>query len=402
MKKSKKKIISNTFYTIVSALLMNGVLQLIVNPILNKYMGDEQMGLMLYIMGLVAIVCPTVGQALNTSRLIVRRDYEISNGDYNVLLLIFSSICICVTMLAAQNTIHTVLDGSITTIIILLTIFRYYGDVEYRLNLNYKNYLYYYSILTIGYLLGLGLFFVMGKWFWVYLIGEGAALLYLSVTGTIFKGFFKTTEYFVTAFQRGGILVFSYLINNITLNIDRLVLKNMIGNEAVTQYYVVSLIGKTMVILVAPINTIMISYLTKKKENIDRKQYMMLVGIGAIVSIVFLMCAIIATPVFIKLFYGNKMYNSVKIIMIWVNIGQVLNMYAGFLLMLILSFTKEKWQIILQVVHLIVMVVLVLICTYKYGIIGFAISSLFANAFRVFAVFIIGFLKINDNKEVTC
>ena len=146
MKKSKKKIISNTFYTIVSALLMNGVLQLIVNPILNKYMGDEQMGLMLYIMGLVAIVCPTVGQALNTSRLIVRRDYEISNGDYNVLLLIFSSIGICVTMLAAQNTIHTVLDGSITTIIILLTIFRYYGDVEYRLNLNYKNYLYYYSI----------------------------------------------------------------------------------------------------------------------------------------------------------------------------------------------------------------------------------------------------------------
>ena len=50
---------------------------------------------------------------------------------------------------------------------------------------------------------------------------------------------------------------------------DRLVIKQILGNEQVTQYYVVSLIGKTLVLLIAPINTIVISYLYKKKRTTD-------------------------------------------------------------------------------------------------------------------------------------
>lgn len=51
------------------------------------------------------------------------------------------------------------------------------------------------------------------------------------------------------------------------MNMDRLVIKQILGNEQVTQYYVVSLIGKTLVLLIAPINTIVISYLTKKRTT---------------------------------------------------------------------------------------------------------------------------------------
>ena len=51
------------------------------------------------------------------------------------------------------------------------------------------------------------------------------------------------------------------------MNMDRLVIKQILGNEQVTQYYVVSLIGKTLVLLIAPINTIVISYLTKRKND---------------------------------------------------------------------------------------------------------------------------------------
>lgn len=54
---------------------------------------------------------------------------------------------------------------------------------------------------------------------------------------------------------------------------DRLVIKQVLGNEQVTWYYVVSLIGKTLVLLIAPINTIVISYLTKRKELLTRSQF---------------------------------------------------------------------------------------------------------------------------------
>lgn len=60
----------------------------------------------------------------------------------------------------------------------------------------------------------------------------------------------------------------SYLVTNTTLNIDRLVIRQVLGNEQVTWYYVTSLIGKTLVLLIAPINTIVISYLTKRKERL--------------------------------------------------------------------------------------------------------------------------------------
>ena len=68
-REQKKGIAVNTLYTMGGLLWMNAVLQIVVTPLLNRLMGAEQLGNLLYITGLVAIICPSVGQALNTSRL---------------------------------------------------------------------------------------------------------------------------------------------------------------------------------------------------------------------------------------------------------------------------------------------------------------------------------------------
>ena len=78
----QKKLVSNTFYTIGGMLALNGVLQLVITPLLNRELGADQLGDMLFVLGLVSILCPSVGQALNTSRLVVRRDHPVVNGDY--------------------------------------------------------------------------------------------------------------------------------------------------------------------------------------------------------------------------------------------------------------------------------------------------------------------------------
>ena len=54
-KEKQKRIVSNTVYTIGGALLMNGVLQIVVYPLLNRKMGSDQLGELLYLMGLVAL-----------------------------------------------------------------------------------------------------------------------------------------------------------------------------------------------------------------------------------------------------------------------------------------------------------------------------------------------------------
>ena len=391
-KTNQKRIVSNTAYTIGGALLMNGVLQVLVYPLLNRIMGSDQLGELLYLMGLVAILCPSVGQALNTSRLVVRRDYDVSNGDYNILLLLFGGVGTVVALVVAKSSMTTPMVILWTIILLMTTIFRYYGDVEYRLNLNYQKYFIYYTVLTVGYVAGFGLYLLTKNWFLVFITGEAAAIIYLAATGTVFRGFFDRSKWFNKASQRGGFLVFSYLITNLTLNIDRLVLENLIGHLAVTQYYVTSLIGKTLVLLVAPVNTIIISYLTRKQERINRKQFMMFTGIGIGVSFVFFICAQIGTPIFVKLFYGD-LYDSVKGMITVVNLSQILGVLSAYLFIVVLTFTEEKWQLLLQIFHLVVIVALVLLFTGSDGIMGFAEAVLIANATRVAAVILLGLIK---------
>ena len=192
--------------------------------------------------------------------------------------------------------------------------------------------------------------------------------------------------------RRGSILVLSYLVTNTTLNIDRLVLKNTLGGTAVTQYYVVSLIGKTLVLFIAPINTIIISYLTREKAALGRKRFLTFAGAGLLVSFAFFLCCQIATPIFIRLFYPD-LYDSTRQLVTVVNISQILSMLSAYLFILVLTFTGEKWQLALQTGHLIVLFIAIYIAIGSGSLLTFSVAVLAANAIRIAAVLILGFVK---------
>lgn len=388
----KKKIAGNTVYTVGAGLLMNGVLQVFVYPTLNRVMGSEILGNLLFIMGLAAIITPSVGQALNTSRLVVRRTEEVGNGDYNLLLLVYGSVGALIALGIGRGSIGGAAGAAAAFALILLMVFRYYGDVEFRLNLNYRHYFIYYAVMTAGYLIGLGLYFLTDNWYLIFITGETLAISYLVLTGTIFRNFLKISGAFRIAARRGTFLMLSYIITNLTLNIDRLMLKMLVSDIAVTQYYAVSLIGKTMVLLVAPINTIIISYLTKRKENLDRKQYMMFVGAGLGVALVFFLGAEIVTPVFLGLFYPN-LYESVRGVITIVNASQILGLLSAYIFIVVLTFTEEKWQMILQMIHLAVILAMVFIMTPSGGLYGFSVAVLIANAIRVTVITMFGLAR---------
>lgn len=391
-KKQKKIIASNTLWTIGGMLVMNGVLQLVINPLLNKRMGPEQLGAQLFIMGLVGILCPSIGQALNTSRLVVRRDYPVSNGDYGWMLLGFGVLGSLAALWMSRDSLSSAGMGFFVFLLLMVTVFRYYGDVEYRLNLNYKRYFIYYLLIGAGYLAGYGIYCITGKWTLLFLTGESAALVYVACTGQVFRKLFTRSGSFSVALSRGFFLTLSYLITNTTLNMDRLVLKYLMGNVEVTQYYVVSLIGKMLVLLIAPVNTIVISYLTRRKELLNRKQFLKAVFAGGGVSLVFFFCCQVGTPLFVWLFYRN-LYAQVRGLVTVVNLAQILGLFSAFLFILVLTFADEKWQLWLQLGHFAVLLVSSVICTRAFGMIGFAWASLGANSLRVAAVILLGVMK---------
>ena len=363
-------------------IFMNGVLQLIITPLLNRYMGAKQLGELLYITGLVAIICPSIGQALNTSRLVVRRSHEVTNGDYDWILLLFDILGSGVALFMSRDSISGIPVGIGVFALFLLTVFRYYGDVEYRLNLNYQRYFIYYLLIGIGYLAGFVIYRITDQWLWIYLVGEVAALCYVAVTGSVFHKFFRRSGHFFVALERGFFLTLSYLITNTTMNMDRLVIKQILGNEQVTIYYVISLIGKTLVLLIAPINTIVISYLTKRRELLNRSQFGKAVLAGGGVAGVFFLGCQVGTPLFVWLFY-HDLFPSIKGLVTVVNLAQVLGLFSAFLFILVLTFTDEKWQLWIQLAHFVILLTASVLAAKNYGMIGFALACLGANTLRV-------------------
>ena len=69
-------------------------------------------------------------KALKTSRLVVRRDCEVTNGDYDWLLLIFGAIGSVAALVMSRNSITNMAMAVGVFIMFMLTVFRYYGDVE--------------------------------------------------------------------------------------------------------------------------------------------------------------------------------------------------------------------------------------------------------------------------------
>lgn len=393
-----REISTNTIYTIAGTLVLNAVLQLILYPRMTRDMGSERMGTVLFVMGLVAILSPSIGQSLNNGRLVLRRDHEVSNGDYFFAVLIISLISLAVVLPFTVGSIGGPAAILPSAVLILLTSYRYYGDVEYRLSLQYRKFFFYYLAASVGYLSGYFIYRVTGSWYWAFLTGEIFALVYVSLTGSVFKGFLTRSQNFRLVMGKGTLLVSSYLITNTTLNMDRLILKSMVGGEAVTIYYVASLIGKTLVLLVAPINTIIISYLTKEKVRLSRGQFLRYSGAGLLVSLFFLILCQIGTPLFVRLFYRDLTAGVAPLVTI-VNLTQILAVLSAYLFMLVLTFADERWQLILQALHLGVMMAMAIPMTLKSGLMGFSLAVMIANILRIAAVLCLGLVKLSGKRR---
>ena len=393
----KKAIAANTVYTIAGALVLNGVLQLFVYPRAAAAMGTAAYGNLLYIMALVNILGPSIGQALNNSRLVMRREYPVSNGDYFAAVLLMSAAGILCSVVYARNSLGGGLEILLLSFLILLTDFRYYGDVEYRLSLNYRRYFFYYTICGAGYALGYLIGKVTGIWQLIFLTGEAVALCFVAVTGCIFRNVTVRSPHFPLVMRRGGMLVLSYFVTNLTLNMDRLFLKGSLGEEAVAVYYVVSLIGKTLVLFVAPVNTIVISYLTKDKETVTRRRFLLFAGAGILAAAVFFAGCMLVTPLFIRLVYPQLVTETAPLVPV-VTLMQILAMLSAYLFIVVLTYTGAKWQLALQLLHLVILMLLITWMTPGGGLPGFSAGVLIANAIRILLVLTLGFIKAGRGK----
>ncbi len=382
--KEKVKVLKDTGYSVCAVVMMNVVVQFLIYPLLERHLGTAGYGDFIYMTTFINIIAATIGSGINLERMKLSINEKTCNGDFVVMIFsLFIAVIPCCIMYVIVGKVQlTVIQIIFFLILCFFTVLRNYGDVDFRLRLDYKNYFLYYLALTVGYIIGLVIGIRAKNWILIFFWGETCALIYLFVKGEVIK---EDPLHISANLKKNYALampvVTSILLSNLIFNMDRIVLKWVCGSAAVSIYYIASLFGKTMSLISLPLNNVAIGYLTKSKVKMDYRK----VSVCALILLAFaLVCGCLCTIgsyIVLPFLYPNTFELS-KGYFIVANFVSVVYFITSFMTIILLRYGKEKYQLWLNAVYAILFVVICIPACIMHGVWGMCISLLIVNLGR--------------------
>lgn len=394
--KNKKtlKFAGDLIYTVMATVIMNAVLQIIIYPLITRFHGEEITGNILYFIGLIYVIPQALGTSLNSTRLVIRKSCDVTNADFTHLIVLASSVSalVCGFIGFAENRdpVFSIAYGIFSVIYLL----RIYAQVEFRLNLKFKEYLLYYCIISVGYLIGFGLYMLTDMWLLIFAVGEALALVYSFVFGKIFSKDERSENR--SKVNKTIFMIFlSTIVRDCVNQFDKVILKQTISANVVTQYHVVSLIAKTMQMLVQPINTLILSYLTVKDSVMTKKTLMKFTGAALGFGTLFYGVCVVGTPIFVKIFYPD-LYTIVMPYNFIVNLGLILGFIATLFMSILLTQEKTAIHMVIQCVWGASYIAAAYYFVTQYELWGLAYTTLVANGLKLIVAIIFAFASKHD------
>ena len=394
LNRDNRQKLLNLIYSISATAIFNVVIQFFVYPSFERQMGEERYGVVLAILSMLAIAAGTCGYAVNCSRLLGVEKGRTNSGDYNLILLIFGTLCaILGTAYLFQLDLATPLSILLFISLILITMLRYYSEVEFRIKTDFFRYLIYHLLISLGYIVGLVVFRLSGQWMLTLILGESLAVLYVVLRGSIYRApFLHPSREFRLIFSSIGFILLSALIDNVVLHADRILLLAITGDgSAVTLYYVASLVGKIVAMFTLPINSLVISYLSRYRGILSRKMWLGIVAVASAFGGVALLGCLIVSPWLIGILYPD-MLEAARPYFLPAILGQIFYFVSGVLMIILLRFKGEKKQFFFNGTYAVVFFTCVALGTAWRGLYGFVWSILLANALRFLAAILWGLM----------
>ena len=386
----KLKVAGDLIYTLMATVVMQLVLQVMIYPLITHFYGDAVTGNILYFIGIIYIVPQALGTSLCNSRLVARKTHDISNRDFLPHVAIFAGLSALICGFCGLNDSGNWVFSIVYGLFSVMYMLRLFASVEFRLSSNFKGYFLYYVIISVGYLLGFGLFLLTNIWLFIFILGEGFALLYTLIWGKIFRND-GTTTYQKHISKTLYIILLSISVRDCVNQLDRVILKQTISESVVTQYNALTLIAKTVQMLVQPVNMLLLSYLTVKDSNLTKKQLLRFTGLTVLCGLVFYGVSVVGTPVFIKLFYSD-FYNEIMPYNFIVNLGLILGFVTTLFMSILLTQGRTGLQMTIQCIWGVIYIGASYYFSTKYQIWGLAYVTLAANALKLLVLIVCVFL----------
>lgn len=399
----KKKFLIDSLLNIISAALPLLVLQLISYPLIARVVGGEEYGLIITLISVITVVSFPLGNVLNNIRLLRDEEYKEANeeGDFNPLLLgsSFVSILLIIYISFYIDSSLEILDFILLSLITVASLWKEYLIVTFRLVLNYKGILLNNIFMSLGYLIGSGIFLYLGNWQIIYFTGLLFSLIYILRHTSLHKEKFRFSNLFKITASKGLALYIANLLKNVLSYADKLILLPLLGPVTVAIYYSSTILGKIISMMINPVNSVILSYLVKV-DNISLKNVIKMFSVSTIIGVFGYILTIWISPYFLGFFYKDWAEESLELVYI-TTATAIVGVLSTVLQPFNLRFNKISWQIYLSGIHLVVYVAL---CYYFFqiaGLEGFTFGVLMSTVFKLImqlSIFLFNYRR-KDTKE---
>ncbi|MBR2278568.1 MAG: hypothetical protein IJ872_05055 [Eubacterium sp.] len=400
LSKSNRKVFVNLICAIASMAVFNAVLQFFVYPCIEKTVGEEKYGKILFFITLGIICSLSIGGATSTAFLKSRQRYIPQASDFFSIVLIMSAFACIVSMILSYRYSQNAVELIFVAILVFLYIMYDYSFVDFLQTNDYPRYLLYSLIISAGFVISVPLIFRTKKWEFI-IIGFVLGIIYVALRKNIYVNPFKHSNNYKDSFKASVTLSGSYLLNYATQNLDRIILLYLINGTAVSYYYVASLFSKTLSMLTGPTNKLIISYLTNSKKELSRKVFLIINFFIVLGGIVFYAFCVFLSPILLDLpFLYPNLVERIVVYIPLASLSQILIICSSIVVALDLVVAPEKTQMLIQVIYAVSFLVLAIVLTNKNQINGFIIASCAAGILRYIVSIIIGVMFTKKEGEI--
>ncbi|MBO7447265.1 hypothetical protein J6U78_02950 [bacterium] len=382
-----KKFSRDFFYTCGAHAIINAIQHLFVFPWINKVSGPETAGRILACLSIVYIFSTTFGVGITSVRLVQDRKGTGRNGDYLCIMGIGSILLIFVAILAKHFDFDPQVNLFWFVLLSILNMIRIYGEVDFRENLHFSKYFVYYVLITIGYSIGVFVYKLTGNWTHIFLVGELLAIIMLIFRKMVFLPSLPSDKFlFLT--KAVFLIYLSTIMVQIVTSGDRLIIKYFLDDRTVTVYSSLSLAAKMANMVIFPLGTLLLSYLTAKTIPHTKKWFFKVSASWIGLCLCALAGTLIVAPIYVKLFYPN-LYEDIAGLNLIVNLGLVMAMIGFLFRTYLIAISNATVVFLFELVFTIVHLSLALLLTYKHGMIGYAWAVIIGRGSRmIFGAFL--------------
>lgn len=390
-----KRITGDFVISILSSVVYTFARQIVVFPLLAARLTEADYGTLLTVAGLANVCTAMIGSSLNNIRLIQDGKYQEAGvlGDFNVLCLLGSGVSVLFAAVLWRAFALSALTAVLLAAYLIVSNLYQYATAFFRLELNFKRSFWCNVTVSAAYCAAALVFATAELWPAIFLIGEGAGLLFVWKMTPFSREPLARTPLFSTT--TGILLTFmaTNLIGNLLLYADRMILYPILGAESVSYYSTASFFGKSAGIVMTPIAGVLLGYFAQKDFKASKRLFAIVNGCSLGCLAVFLLGCWLFAPWFTRLLYPT-LYESAAPYIFLANLAAAVSIAGNMAQPMVLKACSIRWTLLTQALYGASYLLLSWWLLPSYGLLGFCWASIASNAVRLLALYAIGFVKL--------